>query len=74
MNDDWFTYNEVAAMLRIKPATLQQWVRAGKVPHRKLGRFVRFTPEDLEQLKLLTQVHPAETAVGRSRARRRRSA
>ena len=39
---------EAAALLRVKPQTLYLWVSQGRVPHRKIGRLVRFTDSDLE--------------------------
>ena len=38
-----------AAMLGISPCTLRRAVRAGKVPHRRLGGMIRFTEDDLAE-------------------------
>lgn len=38
---------EAADYLGIRPKTLYEWVRTGRVPHRKLGFNVRFDPEEL---------------------------
>ncbi len=38
---------QAADYLGIRPKTLYEWVRTGKVPHRKLGFNVRFDPEEL---------------------------
>lgn len=40
---------EAARYLGIRPKTLYDWVRRGRVPHRKLGFNVRFDPEELER-------------------------
>jgi excisionase family DNA binding protein len=34
---EWMTLNEAAAYLKIKPRTLAQWVREGKVPGHRLS-------------------------------------
>ena len=39
---------EAAEFLGIRPKTLYEWVRQGRVPYRKIGFNVRFDPDDLE--------------------------
>lgn len=39
--------DEAAEYLGIRPKTLYEWVRTGRVPHRKLGFNVRFEPDEL---------------------------
>ena len=39
---------EAADYLGIRPKTLYEWVRSGRVPHRKIGFNVRFEPGELE--------------------------
>lgn len=39
---------QAAEYLGIRPKTLYEWVRLGRVPHRKIGFNVRFDPEELE--------------------------
>ena len=43
------TIAEAAALLGVKPQTLYFWVSQHRVPHRKIGRLVRFTESDLEE-------------------------
>ena len=38
-----------AAVLGISPCTLRRAVRAGKVPHRRVGGVIRFTEDDLAE-------------------------
>ena len=38
---------EAAEYLGIRPKTLYEWVRAGRVPYRKIGFNVRFDPSEL---------------------------
>lgn len=40
---------EAAEYLGIRPKTLYEWVRSGRVPYRKIGFNVRFDPEELER-------------------------
>lgn len=40
---------EAASYLGIRPKTLYEWVRTGRVPHRKLGFNVRFDPAELAE-------------------------
>lgn len=41
--------SEVAAILRVEPATVLEWARRGDLPHVKLGRSVRFSEPELER-------------------------
>jgi excisionase family DNA binding protein len=51
VTDGLLSKKEVAARLRISPRTLDQWMRAGRVPFLKIGRSVRFRfPAVLEKL------------------------
>jgi len=40
--------DEAADFLGIRPKTLYEWVRQGRVPYRKIGFNVRFDPAELE--------------------------
>lgn len=40
---------EAADYLGIRPKTLYEWVRRGRVPHRKIGFNVRFDPGELRR-------------------------
>ena len=42
-----FNYSEAAEMLTMSEKTLRRHVQQGRVPHRKIGRYVRFTEADL---------------------------
>ncbi len=43
------TIAEAAALLGVKTQTLYLWVSQRRIPHRKIGRLVRFTESDLEE-------------------------
>lgn len=49
---------QAADYLGIRPKTLYEWVRTGRVPYRKLGFNVRFDPAELESW--VEQHRPAE--------------
>lgn len=57
---------EAAEYLGIRPKTLYEWVRTGRVPYRKLGFNVRFDPEELrgwvEQQPAVTPAAPTAAA------------
>ncbi len=40
---------QAAEYLGIRPKTLYEWVRHGRVPYRKIGFNVRFDPDELER-------------------------
>lgn len=51
MTSDLLTYAEAAERLRIKPDTLQRWVAAGRVPHKKyFNKRVFFTEAHVEAI------------------------
>jgi excisionase family DNA binding protein len=43
------TIQEAAEKLGVKPNTLYLWVSQRRIPHRKIGRLVRFRDCDLEE-------------------------
>lgn len=44
----YLTIKDVTKMLQIKPATLYAWVAQGMIPHLKIGRLLRFDPDEIE--------------------------
>jgi len=48
--DRLFTYSETAEILNLSPGTLRIWVSAKRIPCVKLGKAVRFTREQIEQM------------------------
>ena len=42
------TVEEVADYLRIKPSTVYEWAKQGKIPAVKMGRLWRFGREEIE--------------------------
>ncbi len=43
------TVREAARLLGVREQSLYLWVSLKRVPHRKIGRLVRFTMGDLEE-------------------------
>ena len=43
------TAEEVADFLRVKPATVYEWAKSGKIPASKVGRLWRFQREQIEE-------------------------
>ena len=42
------TVDEVADFLRVKPSTVYEWAKTGKIPARRVGRLWRFSREEIE--------------------------
>jgi excisionase family DNA binding protein len=41
---------QAAELLQVRESTLREWVRRRKVPHRRLGRAIRFSADDLRKI------------------------
>lgn len=64
--DDLLTAEEVAALLRVTPAWVYAQTRRHRIPHLRLGRYVRYRREALESW--MKQVESSTSSpVGRSR-------
>lgn len=75
--DDLLTPAEVAKRLRITPKKVMELRRANGWPHVKLGRSIRFTPQQVEQIIGKQSVSPSTSHValpGQTAASARRSA
>ncbi len=64
---------QAAEYLGIRPKTLYEWVRLGRVPYRKIGFNVRFDPGEIEAW-VAGQSRGAGSAPGEDRERRRSTA
>ncbi|MDD1671515.1 MAG: helix-turn-helix domain-containing protein [Methanomicrobiales archaeon] len=49
MVDTIYTIEQAADVLHIKPRTMREWIRLGKVRAFKLGDLVRIHDEDLQE-------------------------
>ncbi len=44
----YLTIKDVSQLLQVRPSTLYAWAEQGAIPHLKLGRLLRFDPEEIE--------------------------
>ena len=56
------TTKEVAARLGVSRGTIIRWVSERIIPHIRLGRTLRFDPNDIENWLLKKNDHPGEDA------------
>lgn len=73
MEREWLTAEDVSQELggAVSAYTVKVWARQKKIPHRRIGRFVRFAPEDVAAIKARAYVAPSPTLKQTSRSRRR---
>ncbi|WP_322896138.1 MULTISPECIES: helix-turn-helix domain-containing protein [unclassified Yoonia] len=48
-SDDLITPTQLARLCPLQPATLQRRAGAGEIPHRRIGRFIRFVPLEAQR-------------------------
>ncbi len=48
MMEEYLTAKQVADYLQVKPLTIYQWAREGKIPAIKIGRIWRFKKEAID--------------------------
>jgi excisionase family DNA binding protein len=65
---DLLTAEEVAALLRVTPAWVYAQTRRRRIPHLRLGRYVRYRREALEEW--MQQVESSSTSPSGSARRR----
>jgi len=46
----YYTTNEIAALLRVTPRTIYNWIYSGKLPAIKVGKSYRIPKEAVDQL------------------------
>jgi excisionase family DNA binding protein len=49
MNDEYYTLQEVADLLKVKYLTIFRWVRSGKLPAYKFGKQYRVSKQILQK-------------------------
>jgi len=49
-NDGYLTLGEAAKILHVSPAWLYKRVEKGEIPHRRIGRMIRFHRKDIDEL------------------------
>jgi excisionase family DNA binding protein len=48
MNQEYLTIDEAAEKVKVKPDTVRDWLRSGRLKGYKAGRLWRIRPQDLE--------------------------
>ncbi len=68
--DKLYSFAEAAELLNVSESTLRKKVAAGKAPHRRVFRHVRFNGADLQAMQdvVITSVAVASNGRRRSRA------
>jgi excisionase family DNA binding protein len=49
-NNGYLTLGEAAKILHVSPAWLYKRIKKGKIPHRRIGRMIRFHRKDIDEL------------------------
>lgn len=44
------TVEDIANVMQVHPRTIQRWCRERRVPHIRIGRKIRFTPAQLDEI------------------------
>lgn len=57
-NEAWLTSEQLAGVLGVHLRWVQERVTARALPHHRVGRLVRFTPEDLKAIEKSMAVKP----------------
>jgi excisionase family DNA binding protein len=68
MSDKLLTTEEVADWLGTTPRHVRRLVFERRIAYRKLGRYVRFHPDDVAEYVAANRVEVARSAAGRLRA------
>ena len=62
----WLTVQELAAVLGVAESFIYAGTASKQLPHHRVGRYVRFSPADVDRIAHSTQVEPTRTARLRS--------
>lgn len=55
---DYIKLKEVAAMYHVHPETVRRWIKTGKIPAVKIGKFYFFPKDDLEPTTVGIIINP----------------
>lgn len=58
MQANLYNYHECAEQLGISPVTLRRWVQQGRIRHLKIGKYVRFRREHIDEFLAQAEVEP----------------
>lgn len=54
----WLLPTDLAALLQVNVRTIQRWCTDRKLPHRRIGKTIRFTPDDVREIEEAYSVRP----------------
>lgn len=49
MTEAWVSLEEIAEHLKVSTDTIHRWIRAGKIPVHRVGRFWRFQVSEIDE-------------------------
>ena len=49
MEDRWLSVEEIAQYLGVQPDTVYKWVNRKKMPVHRVGRLLKFKPDEIDQ-------------------------
>lgn len=58
--DGWYDVQDMARRLKVTPRTVQRWCRERRVPHVRVGRGIRFTPQQVAEIESAYRVEPRD--------------
>jgi len=72
--EKFFDSPTLASIFRVKCSTIYTWAREGRLPHTKLGRLIRFSPDQVREFltrnSAATVQEDFEEPVGAARRRK----
>jgi len=66
----WLTVPELAALLGVAQSWVYEGTASRRLPHHRVGRYVRFSPADVDRIGHATAVEPTRAPRLRSTAQR----
>ena len=49
LQDEFYTVDEFASLMKVTPLTVRRWMASGKIPYYTIGGTVRFSRKDIEE-------------------------
>jgi len=65
----WLTPQDIAETVGHTPRTIQRWCRERRIPHVRIGRLYRFTPQQLEEIEQAYGIEASTETVPAVKAR-----
>ena len=58
----WLTVPQLAALLGVSRGWVYEGVASRRLPHHRVGRYVRFSPDDVDRIERTSQIEPTRHA------------